>query len=110
MQRFARYWDMFANSGRFQAQMKQLLSGAPFANMMAFADWLYASTDATHRLSLLRQEQLLKQYLAQVKGIAIENDKPDYAPDHAPNHSPNHAPKHSSLPRQTRHLSSSVKQ
>jgi radical SAM superfamily enzyme YgiQ (UPF0313 family) len=76
MQRFARYWDMFANSGRFRSQMKQLLDGAPFHNMMAFADWLYASTDATHRLSLPRQEQLLSQYLLETKAIAATIDKP----------------------------------
>jgi radical SAM superfamily enzyme YgiQ (UPF0313 family) len=63
MQRFARYWDMFANSGRFIEPMKQLLAGTPFIHMMTFADWLYANTDATHRLSLSRQEALLNQYL-----------------------------------------------
>jgi hypothetical protein len=95
MQRFARYWDMFANSGRFNTQIKQLLEGSPFKHMMAFADWLYASTDATHRLSLTRQEQLLNSYLLDTKGIAIKIDQPI-------------KPKTSALPRQARHLSTST--
>jgi Protein of unknown function (DUF4080) len=75
MQRFARYWDMFANSGRFVTQMRQLLAGAPFQHMMTFADWLYASTDATHRLSLPRQAQLLNSFLLEAKGIAPKLDQ-----------------------------------
>jgi radical SAM superfamily enzyme YgiQ (UPF0313 family) len=70
MQRFARYWDMFANSGRFVSEMKALLDGAPFAHMMAFSLWLYSSTDATHRLSLNRQHELLYEYLVTIKGLA----------------------------------------
>jgi radical SAM superfamily enzyme YgiQ (UPF0313 family) len=94
MQRFARYWDMFANSGRFISQMKQLLDGAPFQHMMMFADWLYASTDATHRLSLPRQEQLLNSFLLEAKGIAPRVDQPfDKAKKIAS----------TSLPRQARH-------
>jgi radical SAM superfamily enzyme YgiQ (UPF0313 family) len=95
MQRFARYWDMFANSGRFNTPMKQLLDGAPFKQMMAFADWLYASTDATHRLSLPRQEQLLNSYLLEAKGIAMKVDQPS-------------KPKTSALHRQARHLSTTT--
>jgi hypothetical protein len=95
MQRFARYWDIFANSGRFNSQMKQLLEGSPFKHMMAFADWLYASTDATHRLSLPRQEQLLNSYLLEAKGIAIKLDQ---------------IAKHKSpaFPRQARHLATPI--
>jgi radical SAM superfamily enzyme YgiQ (UPF0313 family) len=72
MQRFARYWDMFANSGRFIEPMKRLLEGSPFQHMMAFADWVYANTDATHRLALTRQEALLTQYLKEIRQIVIE--------------------------------------
>ncbi len=71
MQRFARYWDMYANSGRFQQQITKLLFAekehapvSPFSRMMALSDWLYANTDATHRLSLDRQQALLSQFLA----------------------------------------------
>jgi hypothetical protein len=69
MQRFARYWDIFANSGRFKQEMTQMLAGAPFTHMMSFADWLYANTDATHRLALSRQTELLTNYLANIRQI-----------------------------------------
>ena len=60
--RFSRYWDMFANSGRFSEHMTALLGDKPFDNMMRFADWLYAHTDATHQLALPRQAALLQKY------------------------------------------------
>ena len=47
--RFARYWDLIANSGRFAHTLPAILGAAPFANFMALSDWLYATTDATHR-------------------------------------------------------------
>ena len=62
LNRFSRYWDLFANSGRFTAPMRDLLGDQPFSNMLLFADWLYANTDATHHLALHRQAALLDQY------------------------------------------------
>jgi radical SAM superfamily enzyme YgiQ (UPF0313 family) len=98
MQRFARYWDMFANSGRFVVEMAELLKGSPFTHMMNFADWLYANTDATHRLALTRQTELLTNYLENIRHIAptipIKNssDKSSTA----------------TFERQSRHLSSNL--
>ena len=61
--RFARYWDLIANSGRFAHTLPILLSTAPFANFMALSDWLYAQTDATHRIALDRLAGLVGQWL-----------------------------------------------
>jgi radical SAM superfamily enzyme YgiQ (UPF0313 family) len=61
--RFARYWDMIANSGRFANTLPLILEDAPFANFMALSDWLYASTDATHRIALERLAALVAQWL-----------------------------------------------
>ena len=36
--RFARYWDLVANSGRFANTLPVLLGESPFSNFMAFAD------------------------------------------------------------------------
>lgn len=47
--RFARYWDLVANSGRFAHTLTVLLGDAPFANFMAFSDWLYTKLDSTLR-------------------------------------------------------------
>jgi len=63
MVRFARYWDLVANSGRFAALMPIVLADAPFARFMALSDWLYAHTDATHRISPERLSRLLDTWL-----------------------------------------------
>ena len=61
--RFARYWDLVANSGRFAKTLPTLLAEAPFARFIAFSDWLYAKTDATHRIALDRLAVLVSQWL-----------------------------------------------
>nr|WP_314901957.1 radical SAM protein [uncultured Deefgea sp.] len=66
--RFARYWDLVANSGRFANTLPVLLGESPFANFMAFADWLYASTDATHRIALDRLAKMVGEWL-QTQGM-----------------------------------------
>jgi len=66
--RFARYWDLVANSGRFANTVPVLLGEAPFDNFMAFSDWIYAHTDATHRIALDRLAKLVAQWL-QVRGM-----------------------------------------
>lgn len=63
--RFARYWDLVANSGRFGHTLPLLLDDAPFARFMAFSDWLYAKTDATHRIALERLAALVADWLCQ---------------------------------------------
>jgi len=67
--RFARYWDLVANSGRFVHTLPLILADAPFARFMALSDWLYANTDATHRIALERLAALVAQWLA-TQGIA----------------------------------------
>lgn len=61
--RFARYWDLVANSGRFGHTLPVLLGEQPFQRFMAFADWLYANTDATHRIALERLVAMVSRYL-----------------------------------------------
>jgi len=66
--RFARYWDLVANSGRFVNTIAPMLGAAPFDNFMAFSDWIYSKTDATHRIALERLAGLVCQWL-QVRGM-----------------------------------------
>ena len=66
--RFARYWDLVANSGRFAHTIAQMLGAAPFDNFMAFSDWIYGKTDATHRIALERLAGLVCEWL-QVRGM-----------------------------------------
>ncbi|MES2324897.1 MAG: DUF4080 domain-containing protein [Pseudomonadota bacterium] len=67
--RFARYWDLVANSGRFTNTIERMLGGAPFHNFMAFSDWTYSRTDATHRIALDRLARLVTEWLAS-RGVA----------------------------------------
>jgi radical SAM superfamily enzyme YgiQ (UPF0313 family) len=69
--RFARYWDLVANSGRFVNTLPAMLGEAPFENFMAFSDWIYSKTDATHRIALDRLAALVAQWL-HVRGMGKE--------------------------------------
>jgi radical SAM superfamily enzyme YgiQ (UPF0313 family) len=61
--RFARYWDLIANSGRFTATLPLLLGDDPFAYFLRLSDWLYAETRQTHRIALTRLFELLHEAL-----------------------------------------------
>ena len=80
--RFARYWDLVANSGRFANTTPVLLGEAPFDNFMAFSDWIYTRTDATHRIALDRLAKLVAVYL-QVRGMAAHEAASLLASDYA---------------------------
>jgi radical SAM superfamily enzyme YgiQ (UPF0313 family) len=80
--RFARYWDLVANSGRFANTTRHLLGDAPFANFMAFSDWIYTRTDATHRIALDRLAKLVGEWLRQ-RGMAPEEVAALLASDYA---------------------------
>jgi Protein of unknown function (DUF4080) len=70
MSRFARYWDLVANSGRFASTLPLLLKDAPFDNFMMFADWLYATTSKTHQFALERLFEFVQAYLMQTEDMA----------------------------------------
>ncbi|MDH5393087.1 MAG: B12-binding domain-containing radical SAM protein [Gammaproteobacteria bacterium] len=59
MNRFARYWDLIANSGRFKNSLPVLLGSTPYQCFMQLSDWLFNSTDQTHKISLNRLFTLL---------------------------------------------------
>jgi hypothetical protein len=46
-----------------------MLGDAPFDNFMAFSDWMYTRTDATHRIALDRLANLVKEWL-ELRGMA----------------------------------------
>ncbi|MBC7683928.1 MAG: DUF4080 domain-containing protein, partial [Bdellovibrionales bacterium] len=80
--RFARYWDLVANSGRFAHTIGAMLGDAPFENFMAFSDWIYDRTDATHRIALDRLAALVVQWL-QTRGIDKQQASALVAQDYA---------------------------
>ncbi|MDQ7048182.1 MAG: DUF4080 domain-containing protein [Enterobacterales bacterium] len=79
--RFARYWDMIGNSGRFSHSLPWLLDDSPFANFLKLADWLFHKTDQTHRINLKRLYELVamacenlfpRQYDELIKALEID--------------------------------------
>ncbi len=69
MRRFARYWDVFGNSGRFTATLPWILGeGSAFGAFLSFSDWLHTQVGQTHALSLQRCVHALFTYLVDVKG------------------------------------------
>jgi len=65
MKRFARYWDLVANSGRFRRTMQSLCHDQPnpFEAFMNFSDWLYAASGQRHGIALTKLVQLVFNYL-----------------------------------------------
>lgn len=59
--RFARYWDMIANSGRFSNSLPFLLADSPFENFLKLTDWLFNKTEQTHKINLKRLYELVAQ-------------------------------------------------
>ncbi len=105
--RFARYWDLVANSGRFTHSTRVLLADAPFDNFMAFSDWMFTKTDATHRIALEKLAKLVQEWL-QLRGMPRDEAAALLASDYAgkvDHHAPPKAAPAAVAPvRQVRHL------
>ena len=70
IQRFARYWEMVANSGRFARALALLLSpGSAFGNFLAFSDWLWQTTGKTHEFAYEKLVDLLHAHLTGVRQL-----------------------------------------
>jgi len=59
--RFARYWDMIGNSGRFKHSLRHILADDPFEHFMAITNWLFEETGQTHKINLKRLFELISQ-------------------------------------------------
>ncbi|MCW8879142.1 MAG: B12-binding domain-containing radical SAM protein [Kangiellaceae bacterium] len=59
--RFARYWDMIGNSGRFKFSLPHLLSDRPFDEFLSLTDWIFAKTNQTHQINLKKLYELVAQ-------------------------------------------------
>lgn len=66
LRRFARFWDLFANSGRFTETLPCLWqSGAsPFERFLTFSDWLGARLGRNHSIALVSLAEQLYHYLS----------------------------------------------
>lgn len=54
MNRLARYWDMLANSGRFQQTLPLLIDASPFQRFMQISEAIFARLQQTHKIALPR--------------------------------------------------------
>ncbi|MBI3897002.1 MAG: DUF4080 domain-containing protein [Gammaproteobacteria bacterium] len=71
LQRFARYWDMIGNSGRFVHTRPLLLADKPFERFLTFSDWLFATTGQTHRIAQDRLYEFVFDGLITLFGVDI---------------------------------------
>lgn len=73
LRRFARYWDLVANSGNFLEATPLLWERTePFDGFLRFSDWLYEASGQTNGISLKRLAEFVFQYLVEQGGIAEE--------------------------------------
>jgi hypothetical protein len=86
IRRFARYWDLFANSGNFidtipliwseanenRSNPKAPIAPSPFREFMRFSDWLFARTGRTDSLSLVMLVERLFEFLTREKSLDPE--------------------------------------
>ena len=68
LSRFARYWDMIANSGRYPRTLSLLLADQPFDRFLAFSDWLYELTGQTHAIAHDRMVEFVHQWIEKNDG------------------------------------------
>jgi len=130
LKRFARYWDLIANSGNFVettpliwanvgGSLREATPRSPFWSFLRFADWLYAQEGRTHAIALSRLAELLFAYLCDERewdrSLAAQTlwrdyrrggrkDRPAFLRDYISDESSPRAPTHSPLSRQARHL------
>jgi len=74
MKRFARFWDLYRNSGNFKQTLNLLYpQGDVFERFFAFSLWVYAQTHSTWQISLDRLAKLIFTYLNTVENLEEEH-------------------------------------
>jgi len=73
LSRFARYWDVIINSGRFSHSKPIILADNPFYNFLTLSEWIFEYTGQTHKIALPRMFSLLYKGLIEALGIEIES-------------------------------------
>jgi radical SAM superfamily enzyme YgiQ (UPF0313 family) len=105
MRRFARYWDLVANSGNFvRATPLIWRDGSAFEGFMRWSEWLFEKCRRTHAIALNSLAEMLREYLTKERGVdeaevveAMDNDL-----------SPRKATGGAGVTRQARHLKQTV--
>lgn len=69
MRRFARFWDLLANSGNFVETLPLVWEdGSPFERFMGLCDWLFDTTRQTHAIALTSLYERVFEFLSQKNG------------------------------------------
>ena len=123
LRRFARFWDLTANSGNFVETTPLIWSGglSPFAAFLDFSEWIYERIGRRHGIALASLAELLFQYLTtrrQAPPLAAaqtlwrdwqragRREKPAFLAELIPDEGANRARTNAPAPkRQARHLS-----
>ena len=71
--RFARFWDMIGNSGRFSSTLPLLLAQRPFHNFLELSDYLYEIAGSSWKISLRRLFALL--FVALTEQLQLRPDR-----------------------------------
>lgn len=71
--RFARFWDMIGNSGRFSDTLPVLLADDPFQNFLKLSDALYTTAGSTWKISLKRLFEML--FTVMTENLNIPTDQ-----------------------------------
>jgi len=83
LRRFARYWDIIVNNGRFPETSKLIWKdqSSVFGAFMEWSNWIYGQTHTTFGFTPARLAQLLGEFLTGSRGLnvktvrhAIDND------------------------------------
>jgi radical SAM superfamily enzyme YgiQ (UPF0313 family) len=122
LRRFARYWDLTANSGNFVETTPLLWSEgrSPFESFMKWSDWLFGRIGKRHAIALARLAELLFEYLTMELGFPAEEvaqtlwrdwqragrrEKPEFLASYLSDSRGRTAPTQATIPkRQARHL------
>ena len=73
LSRFARYWDLIINSGRFKHTKKVLLENNSFYNFLSLSDWIFTTSNQTHKISLERLYSLL--YAGMIEALGFDTEE-----------------------------------
>ena len=74
MKRFARFWDLYPNSGNFVESTPYIWqeTDSPYYAFMSFVDWLFGQLERTSHISLYELTERLFHYLTVERGLAAE--------------------------------------
>jgi len=80
MRRFAKNWDLIANSGNFSKTLSLILcqtdglqSVSPFVRFHELSEWLYSRTGQSHGIALSRLIELVFEYVTTVQKLGSQH-------------------------------------